>query len=109
MKAWLVTWEAAGDAAEVAEKIAAIISARRSSKYVAACMTFPHGLTHYYPDELLEYARQPSRNPYPAASAGPWLQCGHNPFLYGRIVSKIEARPDRKTGFETIPWVEPDR
>ena len=109
MKAWLVTWEAAGDAAEVADKVAAVISARRSRGHVAECVAFLYSLLSYYPVELLEYARQPSRNPYPVRAAGPWIVCGHNPHLYARLVSKIKVKQDRETGLDTISWVEPDR
>ncbi len=109
MKAWLITWEAAGSAAEVADKIAAVISARRHYRHVEASVEFLYATLKHGPAELLEYARQPTRNPYLARSEGPWIVCGDNPWLYARVVSNIKVEVDRDTGLEMIAWIEPDR
>ena len=107
MKAWLVTWVWAADAAALADEIAAILPPRWSRDRVADVVEFLYALTTSSPTELAAYARNRSNNPYQAELQNfGRISCGANPFLYARPVSDltIDKSDDR---LETICWREP--
>jgi hypothetical protein len=56
MKAWLVTWEATGPAAEGVDRIAAIWNRRWAVGRVAQMMEALYALRSYEPSELAAYA-----------------------------------------------------
>ena len=108
--AWLVTWEAVGEAAETADIIASIIGIRTSQRVVAALVELLYAQRFCTATELASYARNRSNNPYPARhDPNGGVSCGHNPFLYARKVTKLLVSTDASTGLETITWVEPNR
>lgn len=110
MRAWIVTWEWGGDAAAVADKVAAILPARWGKERVASHVEFLYALTHSTVDELARYARTPKDNPYPAqADQNGWVTCGHNPFLLARPASDVKVERHPSTGLETIQWVNSAR
>lgn len=104
MKAWLITWEWIGDHAAVDMPLITILSARLGSGSVREFIEQYHITTVASPQEKLESARysRPERV-YPAEEVGRGrITCGHNPFIYGRVVESMELT-DRLT------WVESGR
>jgi hypothetical protein len=108
MKAWLVTWDWAGDAAALADKIAAIFPPQWPEDTVARHVENLYALATSTVQELADYAKRPSRNPYRSRWDAPYISCGAHPFLIARKVSglKIVRGAD---GFEEVSWTEPDR
>jgi len=106
MRAWLITWDWANDAAAVADKIAGVLNPRWGNSRVADIVEFLYSNTNASVGELAYYARRPSNNPYRAQTINGWIHCGSNPFLYARIVSdlRIYYTEDDK---EIISWMEP--
>ena len=106
MKAWLITWEWANDAAAVADRVVGILNFRWGDGRVADIVEFLYSNSNASVDELAYYAKKRSNNPYRADIRHGRILCGHNPFLYARVVSdlKIDITDD---GRETISWKEP--
>ena len=95
-RAWLVTQESEGEAAVVVS----VFKAQRSADYVREYMEQYYIDNFYSPREKLLYAQSRKNNPYPAKYESldgiPWhgrITCGHNPFLYGRLVLKLRIVP----------------
>lgn len=110
IKAWLITWEGAGDHVEVGERIAAILNSRWSSDRVASYMQFVHDQAEFTLREYIGYLNRPSARPYksdPGGFASPYLHCGHNPHLVARPVSGLRLEEDPNEETETIFWTEP--
>ena len=108
MKAWLLTWEWSGEAAAVADAIAAILSPRYSLKRVAETVEFYYAKRFSTAAELRSYAGASSRNPYRAEiDFNCIIACGHNPHLRARLVSDLSVSIDPATGNEIISWIEP--
>jgi hypothetical protein len=110
-RAWLVTLEST-DAPAV---VAAVFKAQRSADTVREYMEQHYIDRFYSPYEKLLYARSPRNNPYPAEFASldgvPWrgrITCGHNPFLYGRLVRKlrVEQTQGQQFAWEELPVPE---
>jgi hypothetical protein len=101
MKAWLVSWVWAADAAALADEIATILPARWSRERVSGFVEFLYAQTMATPTELAAYAKNHSNNPYRAELQNfGRISCGANPFLYARPVSdltieqsEIDSRP----------------
>lgn len=106
MKAWLITWDWTGDAAAVADIVVGVLNPRWADRRVADIVEFLYSNTNSNISELSHYAKRPSNNPYRAEIRGGRIHCGHNPFLYARIVTdlKIKMAADGK---ESITWMEP--
>jgi len=106
MKAWLITWEWANDAAAVADRVVGVLNPRWRDGRVADIVEFLYSNTNAYVYELTSYAKRRSNNPYQADIRNGRIHCGHNPFLYARVVSdlRIDITDD---GIETISWKEP--
>jgi hypothetical protein len=115
ISAWLVTWEWTSDSASVVDRIAAVISGRKSTASVAEFVEWYYALTSFSAAELVAYARSPKSNPYRATTMeminhvphGERILCGAHPWLYGRKVKNlvVESQPD--SGLETVSWMEP--
>lgn len=105
MRAWIVTWECAGDAAAVADTLAAILPARWRSERVAMHVEFLYALTQSTAEELARHARSPTANPCRAQSdeCG-WITCGSNPILSARPAFDVTVAVDGASGLETIRW-----
>jgi hypothetical protein len=103
MKAWLITWDWAGDAAAVADEVVGVLNPRWAERRVADIVEFLYSNTSANISELAHYAKRPSNNPYRAEIRNGRIHCGHNPFLYARIVTdlKIAIGSDGK---ESITW-----
>lgn len=117
MKAWLITWEWAGEHAKVDEPIAAILNPRYSTDRVRDLVELLYVNAMYSLGERASYAKGKMFNPYPAEYGTIWIgkklgrylnriYCGHNPHLYARQVTDLHV--DRTDdGKEVITWKEP--
>ena len=111
-KAWLVTWNGTGRHAEWEGKVAFILNYRLAGETVAK-----HIERHYIDSfgslsERLSYAKSRKNTTYPAGfgrfNGVTWfgqIHCGHNPFLYGRLVQNIHVEVD-SDGNERLEWEE---
>ncbi len=115
MKAWLVTWDWTGDAAAVADRIAAILPPGWGEDRVANIVEVLYARATSTLAELASYAKDPASNPYRPMPVtinnvvhSERLTCGHHPWLYARKVSGLLVRCDPETGLESIEWTEPD-
>jgi hypothetical protein len=113
--AWLVTWDHIGDHAKPPTRIAAILNPRWSSERVREIVEILYVNSNYCPSERIGYAKNKSFNPYPAEfdrlRGVPWLGrifCGHNPFLYARVVDNLVA-PDEGFDETQVTWDERPR
>ena len=112
MKAWLVTWEWAGNHARVKDPIAAILSPRLSGKRVREIVEFIYVNAKYSLGERASYANNKKFNPYPACYGTikgidylDEVYCGHNPYLHARRVDDLKIITD-SNGRENISWKE---
>jgi hypothetical protein len=111
IKAWLVTWDGCGPHAEVhgAARIAAILNPRLSADRVKSIVELIYVNSSFSLSERIDYAKR-GYTPYPVQfgtlNKVTWLgqmTCGHNPYLYARLVNGIR----RDTGApEGITWDE---
>jgi hypothetical protein len=112
MKAWLVTWESDGEHAKVDEPVVALLNSRRSAEQVREIVELLYVNQTYSFSERLAYAKNKTKNPYPATwgnlDGHQWtgeVYCGHNPFLYARIVDNLQVQLN-STGDEKLTWNE---
>ena len=98
ISAWLVTWDHCGDHACPKERIAAILSPRLSAKHVRELVEFIYLNASFTVAERIRIMKNPNTNPYPAQFAStdgiPWggqINCGHNPWLFARIVDNLRV------------------
>ena len=92
-------------------EVISIFNAQRSANFVREYMEQYYIDRFYYPREKLAYAKSRKNNPYPAEyerlNGVPWqgrITCGHNPFLYGRLVTDLKVVPTK--GGEQFEWKE---
>ena len=108
MKAWIIRWSWIGDHAEVKQPEVAILSARKSPKYVLAYVQAVHDTKTYTLKEQQELSRynKPTPNPYSAEFVDNWqgnITCGHNPYLEAFMAENINVISD-ENGRETISY-----
>lgn len=116
-RAWLITWLGAGRRIDEANRIAAIVSARRSKQYVADLIELLYEFAATTTGGCVRSLNRPRARPYRAQQGdlindvphGDRIECGHNPWLFGQIVSELEVREDIERGVEIIRWREPSR
>lgn len=107
VKAWLITWEWMGDAAAVADRVAAILNPRWSGERVGTIVEFLYLKCTANASEMAGYARRPRSNPYRAErDFNGRITCGSHPWLYARLVTDLSVAVDPETGTETITWTE---
>lgn len=117
MNAWLVTWEGTSASLNEANKIAALVSVKRSSRYVADYVENIYLLTTNTVSELSATLYKPSKRPYRAKIGdiingvphGDRIDCGHNPWLYARKVGELVVVEKVDEGVEIISWTEPPK
>ena len=106
-RAWLVTLESMNKPAIVVS----VFKAQRAAEFVRNYMEQHYIDTFYSIQEKLLYAKSRQNNPYPARfedlNGISWqgrITCGHNPFLYGRLVLdlRVIAGPDG----DSLTWKE---
>lgn len=112
MNAWLITWERLDVRPELYEKIAAILSSRRSEHSVAEFMEFLYLRATCDASDMAYFANRPrkmiGRAQYPQSineMPHERILCGHNPWLYGRRVTNLTV--SREGEDEVIRWQEP--
>lgn len=106
IKAWLITWEWAGAAAEVADRIAGIL--RATHRNVPGLVEFLYSRSLSSAAELAAEAAKFGHVPYTARSDGPYIHCGHNPSLVARLVSDLTVSVRDADRFELVEWLEPE-
>ena len=113
MKAWLLTWETY--TVTPAEHIVAVLTSRRSTSAVAELMEFLVLRANAGAKSAAYYANRRRELVYRAQTPlgingvphGDRIMCGHDPWLYGRIVSQLEVKVDNATKEEIVSWQEP--
>jgi hypothetical protein len=119
IKAWLVQWEWATEAARVNKPLIAVVPSRTGHRRVARFVELVYAGASYDPAELLDYTVNPRVNPYHAqyprrlpAPDGrgnvPWhvaVVCGHNPYVTARLVQNLRAIEDEHGG-SVLAWNE---
>ena len=110
--AWLITWEWAGEHAKKNWKVVAILNYRLSGNTVRAYVERLYVNSEYTLSEKVADAKNSKNNPYPAQfdriNGVPWMgriTCGHNPFLYARLVKNIRVEIGTN-GEEHLEWEE---
>lgn len=114
MNAWLLTWE--WTSTEPTEKIAAILSSRRSDSAIADLMELLVLRSRYPAKEVAYYANRKREMVYKAQTPlgingvphGERIMCGHDPWLYGRKVRDLKVAVDESNDEEVITWREPN-
>ena len=111
-KAWLITWEWIGDHAKKENNIVSILNSCTSAEKVRQYAERIYVDSEYSLTERLEYAKNRKNNPYPAEfdriNGVSWegrIHCGHNPFLYARLVMNLGVKLD-SNGQEHLEWEE---
>ena len=96
--AWLVTWEWLGDHADPGDRIVAIFNYRYGGRRVRDLVEHLYASYKYDVNDKLGIARKKNTNPYRAQFARfggiDWMgrvTCGHNPFLYARLVDGLRV------------------
>ena len=110
--AWLITWEHFGDHAVPPSHIAAILNYRWPGDRVRKEVELLYVNSSYSLAERIAYAKNKSLNPYPAEfnringiPLTSQIICGHNPFLYARLVDNLLA-VENDLGEAQVTWNE---
>lgn len=114
MNAWLLTWE--WTSTKPTEKIAAILSSRRSGSAIADLMELLVLRSRYPAKDVAYYANRKREMVYKAQSSldingvphGERILCGHDPWLYGRKVRDLKVTVNETNDEEIITWREPN-
>ncbi len=114
MKAWLITWECV--TVEPPDRLAAILTSRKSDEYIADLMELFVQRATYGASEMAYYANRKNKRVHKAQTPliihnvphGNRVMCGHDPWLYGRIVNNLKIVVDEVKGVEILSWREPD-
>ena len=114
MNAWLLTWE--WSSTKPVERIAAILSSRRSDSGIAELMELLVLRALYPAREAVYYANRKKKMVHKAKTPlnvngvphGERILCGHDPWLYGRKVRNLKIAVDTSTDEEVITWREPN-
>ncbi len=91
------------------ERVAAVLNYRTDETCVSAIVELLYALRGASVEELAAYARKPKSNPYRAPQDGTGFVCGHNPWLYARLVDTLKVETDAGTGLQTVSWIERPR
>jgi len=96
-----VTWEWVGDHAGPDRKVVAVLNPRWSGNRVKEHVEILHASMCYSVDENISHANNRKFNASPAeftrVQGVPWqgrIYCGHNPFLYERLVNNLRVERD---------------
>ena len=105
-----MTWEHEGDHALPERKIAAVLKPQLSGQRVRELVEFLYASLEYRPFEQLEITLGLKSNPYPAIFGSlqglPWegeVTCGHNPFLFTRLVDDLIISAGGKSTWQERP------
>jgi hypothetical protein len=110
MNAWLLTWEGTTANVTPENKIAAIVSARRSSSFIEDLMDvlYTRSVDAAYDAVRMLYKKgRRQRELRPTFSRGDRLFYGRNPMLFARRVKDLTVVRDEQRGTETVGWIDP--
>ncbi len=110
MRAWLITWEGTDWRIREENKIVAILSGNRSSKFVEDVIDLLYMRETHAAYGMAQFANRVNqrRDKNRAAfSNGGRIVYGSDPFLYGRQVSELSVSRDEERSLEVVRWVEP--
>lgn len=112
MRAWLITWEGAGNHEELEKPVVAILSWRYSPERVRQLVEqlyINHTATI---SEQMAYAKSKRKIPYPAyydtykgANVTWQILCGHNPWLHAQLVEELRLEVEG-SGKQKLSWIE---
>lgn len=113
--AWLVTWDWTGTHADPNEdKVVTLFNYRLAPEKIKDFIERYYASRFYSEREKLSFMLDNTSNPYPARyntyKGVPYtgqIHCGHNPFLYGRLVHNLEII-NNTSGQEVLKWDEID-
>ena len=115
MMAWLITWNQSGNHEQMDDTIAAILNYSLPAEKVREIVELLYVNRYASLSERLTYARDRKNNPYPAefdttdgVSGNTGITCGHNPWLYARIVENIILNI-AIDGKESLSWKEREK
>jgi hypothetical protein len=97
--AWVVSW--AGSHTRNRPPLA-VLDYRLSHSTVRGIVELLYAVQSYTSEEQLRLVKSPKDKPYPA-SVSPFqrITCGHNPFLFARLVTNLHMEGD------VLKWTEP--
>lgn len=102
--AWLITWIVAPTSKKNVDRIAAILSSRKSEKTVIEFAKLLYLRTMFSAFDMAYYANRPNEIPFPVHENG---MIGNSPYwLYARRVTNLEIQRDEENNKESISWVE---
>lgn len=108
IRAWLVTWEWADDAAAMVDKVVAVLPEEWPADRVADVVTLLYAQSTATVGELVGYAADPAENPYRAQveeiNGAPYVSCGPHPYLTAERVVELEVAKDSASGREVVTW-----
>lgn len=117
MNAWLVTWQGTALFPKNApEKVAAILSSRKSDDAVAELVELLFLQAKYGASEMAYYANRRRDVPYKMQQSllinhvphGDRIFCGNSECgIYARKVKNLKVEVDKEKGKEILSWVEP--
>ena len=97
MKGWVVTWNGTEEGLDRG-RIVAVYNYRRSPEQVRKAVEQLYIDLKYDEEEKVEFAANPKNNPCPAqVDQLSRITCGHNPWLYARLVNNIRRSGDDYT------------
>jgi hypothetical protein len=111
MSAWLITWEPKTPHGRRTprERIVAILDPRTAPDGIKTIVEALYNAAQYTLSEQAGFANRRKFDPYPAeyerfrgARFPGRITCGHNPYLYARLVDKL--RIIGKPGEEEVTW-----
>ena len=109
--AWLITWNWSGNQEQLDNTIEAILNFSLPAEKVREIVELLYVNRYASLSERLAYARDRKNNPYPTefdsidGVSVTGITCGHNPWLYARIVENINLNI-AIDGKETLTWKE---
>jgi hypothetical protein len=103
--AWLVTWDGTSDIPE--DPVVAILNYRMSASSVQKFVGLLYATLQYEPRTKLLCAKNPKAAPYPATMRRfQKIDCGHNPWLYARLVTDLKVTDGKLTWTEALSDTE---
>jgi hypothetical protein len=106
IRAWLVTWEWAGDVTAVADKVVAVLNPRWPVERVSSTVEAIYSICSCTIEEMVTFTRRPELKAYKGENDKGIVTCGNNPWLEARKVSDLIVEVDEQTGLETVKWNE---
>jgi hypothetical protein len=116
MNAWLITWEIASPRNSGLDKIAAILSARKSEDMIAEFVQLLYLRSTSSAADMAYYANRRKEIPFKAQKGllinnvphGDRILCGGSTcWLYARKIRNLQVKVDEKRQKEILSWIEP--